>query len=228
GARGPPRASRRRWPPPAAIDSRPAPPPPPAPAPWPSAAPASAPTARAARPGRPPAGRGAETTRRQRSRPAAAPPPAMPGLAALPCRAPAAGGHGAVAGFKSQPAGARQQAVEIEADGGPGALGHFVLERQIKVIGAVAQPLQRAFVLGEHRGADAGNVVEINTAQSQVAQVFAGADLPASQRGAVGLVGPAEKAGQPAGFVLEGAGALQMLPALGRRFIEADHHGGGG
>src|ERR1700734_3852160 len=61
-----------------------------------------------------------------------------------------------------------------------------------------------------------------------MAEIFPGADLDAADLREVGLVGPAEKAGQAAGPVLKLAGAVEVLDALVERFIEADHHGRGG
>src|SRR6185437_6169873 len=53
-----------------------------------------------------------------------------------------------------------------------------------------------------------------------------------AERGAIGLVGPAQKAGQAAAevgdLVLETAGAVEVLEPLVEGFIEANDHGGGG
>ena len=123
-----------------------------------------------------------------------------------------------------------EDAVEVEGDGGARFLCHFVFDGEIEVVGSVAEAFERALVLGEHRGADARNVVEINAGEREVAQVFLRCDLDATELREVGLEGPAEEALQATAectdFVLKGAGAFEMLDALVERLVEADDHGG--
>ena len=64
-----------------------------------------------------------------------------------------------------------EELVEVEADGGSGFLGDFVFDGEVEVVGAVEEAFEGALVLGEDGGADAWNVVEINAAEREVAQV---------------------------------------------------------
>src|ERR1039458_1154518 len=151
-----------------------------------------------------------------------------------------AGGDVAVGGGEAEGAGGCEEFVEVEADGGAGELGDFVFDGQVEVVGAVEQAFEGALVLGEDGGADAGDVVEVNAAEGEVAEVLGGGDLDAAELGEVRLVGPAEEAGERAvraaggderggnEGVLEGSCAFEVLDALFDGFVEADDHGGGG
>ena len=73
------------------------------------------------------------------------------------------------------------------------------------------------------------DVVEVDPAECDVTPVLARVDLGAAQRGAVGLVGPAEEREESLDAVLEagileGARALEMFEAFLERLVEADHH----
>jgi hypothetical protein len=61
-------------------------------------------------------------------------------------------------------AGGVEHLVELEADGCAGFLGDFVFDGQVEVVGAVEQAFESAGVLGENRGADARDVVQVNAA----------------------------------------------------------------
>ena len=107
-----------------------------------------------------------------------------------------AGGYVAVGGGEAEGAGGGEELVEVEADGGAGELGDFVFDGEVEVVGAVEEAFEGALVLGEDGGADAGDVVEVNAAEGEVAEVLAGGDLDAAELGEVGLEGPAEEAGE--------------------------------
>src|SRR5580692_10359033 len=115
----------------------------------------------------------------------------------------------AVGGLEAQTAGGVQHLVEVEADGCAGGLGDLVFNGQVEVVGAVEQAFESALVLGQDRGADAGNVIKVNAAQSEVAEVFASGDLDAAELREVWFVSPAQEAGEAAGFVLELPGAIE-------------------
>ena len=66
-----------------------------------------------------------------------------------------------------------RSSVEVEADGGAGLLGDLVFDGQVEVVGAVEEAFEGALVLGEDGGADAGDVVEVDAAEGEVAEVFA-------------------------------------------------------
>ena len=87
----------------------------------------------------------------------------------------------AVGGGEAEGAGGGEEVVEVEADGGAGELGDFVFDGEVEVIGAVEEAFEGALVLGEDGGTDAGDVVEVNAAEGEVAEVFAGGDLDASE-----------------------------------------------
>jgi len=56
--------------------------------------------------------------------------------------------------------------IEVEADGGAGFLGYFVFDGEVEVVGTVEEAFEGALVLGEDGGADAGDVVEEDAAES--------------------------------------------------------------
>ena len=107
-------------------------------------------------------------------------------------------------------------------------MGNFVFDRQIEIVRAIEQAFKSAFVLRQHRGANARYVVEVNAAERKVAEVLGRSDLDTADLSKVRLVRPAEKTGQPAGLVLKLAGALEMLNAFFDGFIKAYDHGCGG
>jgi hypothetical protein len=115
-------------------------------------------------------------------------------------------GDVAVGGGEAEGAGDGEDAVEVEADGGAGHLGDLVLDGEVEVVGAVEEAFEGALVLGEDGGADAGDIVEIDAAEGEVAEVFAGGYLDvraAAEGGEVGLEGPAEEAGEAVCLVLK-------------------------
>src|SRR5882757_11303562 len=95
---------------------------------------------------------------------------------------------------EAKPFGYVQDSVEGEADRCSGFLCDLVLDGKIEVVGTIRQPFQRALVLCQDGCADVRDVVEVDPAQRQVAQVLGGADLDAADLREVGLVSPAEKA----------------------------------
>ena len=56
--------------------------------------------------------------------------------------------------------------VELEVDGGAGFLCDLVFNGEIEVVSAVEQAFEGTLILGEDRGADARDVVEVNAAES--------------------------------------------------------------
>ena len=136
----------------------------------------------------------------------------------------------AIGGREAERAGDVEDAVEVEVDGGSGFLGDFVLDGDVEVVCTVEEAFEGALVLGEDGGADARDVVEVNAAEGEVAEVLGGGDLDVVERGAErggpGLEGPAEEALLAADLVLKAAGAVEVLDALVDGFVEADDHGG--
>ena len=100
-------------------------------------------------------------------------------------------------------------------------MGDFVFDGEVEVVGAVEEAFEGALVLGEDGGADARDVVQVNAAEGEVAEVFAGGDFDAAELGEVGFEGPAEEAGEGAAVavgdegVLEGAGAFEVFYTFG-------------
>ncbi len=130
--------------------------------------------------------------------------------------------------LEAQGPGRIQQILKIMGDGGPGLLGDLVFGGQVKVVGPVAQTQQGLGVAGEDAGADMNDIVEVDPADRQPAQVLGGADLGATQIRVVGLVGPTQKAAETAAHrILEGAQAVQVAQALVQRLVKTDDHGGG-
>ena len=89
--------------------------------------------------------------------------------------------HMAIGRLESEAARHVQNSVEVEADGGAGLLGHLVLDGQVEVVRSVEQALQRALVLREDGGANARDVVQVNAAQREMAQIFAWRDLDVAE-----------------------------------------------
>ena len=53
-----------------------------------------------------------------------------------------------------------------------GLLGDLVFNGEVEVVGAVEEAFEGALVLGEDGGADAGDVVEEDAAEGEVAEVL--------------------------------------------------------
>lgn len=70
-----------------------------------------------------------------------------------------------VLGGKAELVGNIEDAVEVEADGGAGFLGHFVFNGEIEVVRAIGETFEGSLILGEHRGADMSDVVQEDAAE---------------------------------------------------------------
>src|SRR5882762_4757739 len=95
-----------------------------------------------------------------------------------------------------------QYPLEVQTDRRAGLLRHLIFNRQIEVVGAVVQPLQRLLILRQHRRPNARNVVEVDPAQGKVTQILRCRNLDSTDLREVRLEGPAEKARQPTRLVL--------------------------
>src|ERR1017187_3330639 len=96
------------------------------------------------------------------------------------CGCVPAGGDMAVGGLEAKGARDSQYFVEIQGDCCPCGLGYFIFDGQVEIVRAVEQAFEGTLVLGEDGGADAGDVVEVNAAEREVAEILAGGDLDAA------------------------------------------------
>ena len=70
----------------------------------------------------------------------------------------------AIRGMEAEVSRHIQNLVELEADGSAGLLRDLVLYGEIEVVGSVEKTFEGALILGEDRGANARDVIEINAA----------------------------------------------------------------
>src|SRR5829696_8764526 len=117
----------------------------------------------------------------------------------------------------AQPPRNREQPLEVELDPRPRFLGDLVLDGQVEVVGAVVESPKRILVLRQHGRAHVLHVVEEDPGERDPPAVLFRRDLAAAERGAVGLVRPAEEREEATRLVLEVPRALQVLEPLLQR-----------
>src|SRR5258705_3298902 len=90
-----------------------------------------------------------------------------------------------------------QYPIKIQTDRRAGLLRHLIFNRQIEVVGAIVQPLQRPLILRQYRRTNARNIVEVDPAQRKMTQILRSRNLDSADLREVRLERPAEKARRP-------------------------------